>query len=88
MRNILFSSLITVLLLAACAGLSDQGASVVDTPEDATEVPLVSIRLPMGYIPNVQYAPFYVALDKGYFRDEGLDIEFDYSTASRPTGLP
>jgi len=79
MRNILFSSLIAVLLLAACAGLSDQGASVVDTPEDATEIPLVSIRLPMGYIPNVQYAPFYVALDKGYFRDEGLDIEFDYS---------
>lgn len=39
---------------------------------------LTKIRLPMGYIPNIQYAPLYVAAEKGYFRDAGLDIEFDY----------
>lgn len=37
------------------------------------------IRLPMGYIPNVQYAPFYLAADRGFFADAGVEIEFDYA---------
>jgi NitT/TauT family transport system substrate-binding protein len=45
----------------------------------ATQPPLTHIRLPMGYIPNIQYAPFYVAVEKGYYRQAGIEIEFDYS---------
>ena len=60
--------ILALVLLAGCA------APAAPKPKTAEH-----IRLPMGYIPNVQYAPFYVAVDKGYFAAEGIELEFDYS---------
>lgn len=70
-----------ILLILACVTLLATGCGLTTkpSPAPATEAPLKQIRLPMGYIPNVQYAPFYVAVEKGYFREAGLEIQFDYS---------
>jgi len=63
---------LTLFLLSAAVAAGCGGAP---TPEAG----LTSLRLPMGYLPNVQFAPFYVADDQGFFADEGLAIDFDYS---------
>lgn len=69
MKKVVLLMLGLVLSLMAC---TSSGSA-----NDAGEVR--KIKLPMGYIPNIQYAPFYVAVDKGYFAEENIEIEFDYS---------
>ncbi len=63
--------LVAIVLCAAGGGLS--GCSPAEP-----EVVAQDVTLAMGFIPNVQFAPFYVAVEKGYFADEGIEIEFDY----------
>jgi NitT/TauT family transport system substrate-binding protein len=67
----MFRKMVLIMLGLAIA-LSGCGRS------ESTDEALTHIRLPMGYIPNIQYAPFYVAVEKGYFREAGIEIEFDY----------
>ncbi len=69
MKKNIFLFLLISLLLAACG---PEAAPTANTE-------LQTIRLPMGYIADPQYAPYYVAVDKGYYAAEGLSIEFDYS---------
>jgi NitT/TauT family transport system substrate-binding protein len=69
MKKIFYVILALTLSLAACTGSAGKPNA------DAVR----KINLPMGYIPNIQYAPFYVAVEKGYFAKEGIEIEFDYS---------
>ncbi|MCJ7694837.1 MAG: ABC transporter substrate-binding protein [Anaerolineaceae bacterium] len=45
-----------------------------------TESPgsLTPITLNLTYIPNIQFAPIYVAIQNGYFAEYGLDVSLNY----------
>ncbi len=77
LRKLSLLMLIFMIGLSACS--SSQSQNVAGS--------LVHIKLPVGYIPNVQFAPLYVAIEKGYFKDAGIEIEFDYSLETDATAL-
>ncbi len=51
-----------VALLASC------------TPESPAKDPIVEITLVLDWTPNTNHTGFYVALEKGYFEEEGLKV--------------
>jgi NitT/TauT family transport system substrate-binding protein len=67
-KKLILIPLWMALILSACSS----------SPSASGTGELTKIRLPMGYVPNIQFAPMYVAIEKGYFREAGIDLELDY----------
>lgn len=82
----------TVLVLAAAASLSlaacgsgTTGGTTDDTgaADDTAGSPAgPSLTMGLTYTPDVQFAPFYVAEQRGYFQDAGVDVTLRHHGAS------
>src|SRR5688572_21401285 len=64
--------LFIVLLIMAGFG------SVLAQDETPEPQPLTDMRFFMSYIPNIQFAPVYVAITKNYFADEGINLMIEH----------
>ncbi len=84
MKRYWLIALMLSLVLAGCAPLPQAPTATppqASSPEAAGRA-LTPVTLAMGYIPSVQFAPFYVAQERGYFTDAGLDVTFRYGFES------
>ncbi len=66
MYRVVWLALLLIVVLGGCAPIAAPTASPAPR----------HVVLALGYIPSVQFAPFYVAQDKGFFAKEGLQVEF------------
>jgi NitT/TauT family transport system substrate-binding protein len=67
-------------LLAGCGGAPAVVPTAVPTAQSSPEAAeLRQVTLAMSFIPNIQFAPYYVADAQGYFAEEGIAVNFDYN---------
>jgi NitT/TauT family transport system substrate-binding protein len=67
----------TVVLAASMLVAGSPTVIAQDTPASARPPELTPLTVGLGYIPNVQFAQFYLADQAGYYRDAGLEVSFD-----------
>jgi NitT/TauT family transport system substrate-binding protein len=53
-------------------------AALVLAAAAAAAAPLDKVKLAIGYIPHVQFTPLYVGLDRGFYREEGIDLSMSF----------
>jgi len=68
------SPLVLLALLLTACGSTTSGSSNSATPTTSTK----NVSIGLGYIPDVQFAPFYVAKSKGYYTNAGLNVTFNH----------
>jgi NitT/TauT family transport system substrate-binding protein len=66
------------LALAACQPAASPATSA-PAAASATPAPLRDVRLLLSFRPDVQFAPFYLAQQEGYFADEGLEVSIEHA---------
>jgi NitT/TauT family transport system substrate-binding protein len=65
-----------LLVASACSGPGSGSASGGASPSGAQLPGSTPLVVGLGYIPSVQFAPFYLAQQRGYYRDAGLAVTF------------
>lgn len=65
--------LLVVLLFTACQPIGTADVAPAATTDDATLPDLGALQI--AYVPVIGFAPFFVAADKGYFAEQGLQVE-------------
>jgi NitT/TauT family transport system substrate-binding protein len=73
--------LILALSLAVLMALVAAHVAGATAGPRAASTSLRTVTIGMGYIPSVQFAPFYVADQRGYYRRAGLKVAFNYASS-------
>lgn len=69
----LMLAVLSVMLLAACGAPANTARN--DAPESSPAATGALTTIRTGYLQNVLYAPLFVGIERGYFADEGIELD-------------
>ena len=76
MKKWLVAIFVSVLLMGMLAACSSQGEPSTTSKSEDKELKKVTVML--DWYPNAVHSFLYVAEEKGYFKEEGLDVELQF----------
>jgi len=68
-------ALLTAATGCSMLGGSDSSSGPTDKPSSAASGPVEKAKIRVGVLPVVDVAPLYQAIEKGYFKEQGLEVE-------------
>ncbi|WP_372631297.1 ABC transporter substrate-binding protein [Cohnella sp.] len=74
-------AMLFVAVLAACGNNNDESSAspsspaMSGSPSPSASAEPIQVKLQLKWVPQAQFAGYHVALDKGYYKEEGLDVE-------------
>ncbi|MCK9860558.1 ABC transporter substrate-binding protein [Paenibacillus sp. ATY16] len=71
---IVAAMLAVVVLLAACGSNNNKNTGN-ESAGNGADKPLTKVKVVLDWTPNTNHTGLYVARDKGYFKEQGLDVE-------------
>ncbi len=80
-RSLGVGLMVGMLLAVGCLPVTPASPPLVAETPTPAEMPtpaMERLTIGLGYIPSVQFAPFYVARAKGFFAEEGLEVAFEH----------
>lgn len=80
-------TLVLCIILALSLALSGCAGKQPQAPAQANNVPLQKVTVVLDWVPNTNHTGMYVALDKGYYKEQGLDVEIIQPTAGGSADL-
>lgn len=75
---ILLAGLLCLSLLAGCGSSADTPANADTSDTSSADTPLKELDVVLDWYPNALHAFMYVAIEKGYYAEEGLQVNIRF----------
>jgi NitT/TauT family transport system substrate-binding protein len=82
LRRLIVNATVVIAALLVVAGCADKGAGA---PSQGSSAGTKKVTLMLNWVPYGEHAPFYYGIKKGFYKNEGLELDIKPGTGSGTT---